>query len=99
MLNILAVFTGGGTGAICRYLATKLSAKYIGSCIWGTLSVNILTSPFLSSFLGGLTTFSTFSMEAFGFLKDGKILNAIFYLSASVVLGLAATYGGYLLGK
>ena len=52
-----------------------------------------------AGFLGGLTTFSTFSMEAFGFLKDGKILNAIFYLSASVVLGLAATYGGYLLGK
>ena len=122
MLNILAVFTGGGTGAICRYLATKLSAKYIGSCIWGTLSVNILgcfligyifaltmqkaasmppaVKLFLTAgFLGGLTTFSTFSMEAFGFLKDGKILNAIFYLFASVVLGLAATYGGYLLGK
>ena len=100
MLNILAVFTGGGTGAICRYLATKLSAKYIGSCIWGTLSVNILgcfligyifaltmqkaasmppaVKLFLTAgFLGGLTTFSTFSMEAFGFLKDGKIFNKI----------------------
>jgi CrcB protein len=50
-------------------------------------------------FLGGLTTFSTFSNEAFCFLKDGKIMHCAFYVTASLIIGLLATVAGYMLAK
>lgn len=50
-------------------------------------------------YLGGLTTFSTFSCETFSLLKDGKILYGSLYIMLSVVLGLSATFAGYILAK
>lgn len=50
-------------------------------------------------FLGGLTTFSSFSNESLCLLKDGKITNCILYMSASIILGLSASYIGYSLNK
>lgn len=50
-------------------------------------------------FLGGLTTFSTFSCEAFCFLKDGKILHCALYMLVSFTVGLLATFAGYALAK
>lgn len=50
-------------------------------------------------FLGGLTTFSTFSNESFCLLKDGKIVHCAVYMFLSLVLGLAATFVGYMIAK
>lgn len=50
-------------------------------------------------FLGGLTTFSTFSWEAFNFLKEGKIIQALIYILSSLIIGLVATYIGFVLSK
>lgn len=47
-------------------------------------------------FLGGLTTFSTFNFEVFELIKTGKIINRIFYLSLTCLLGLLATLLGLL---
>ena len=124
MINILAVFTGGGIGAVMRYMITLIASKLLGTqyvyagtfcaniigCfiigyIFGmTLNKAVVLSPELKlfltvGFLGGFTTFSTFSCESFCFLKDGRILQAITYLSASLILGLTATYCGYALAK
>ena len=49
--------------------------------------------------LGGLTTFSTFSLEGIYFLKEGKYLHFIIYIISSVIIGLGATYFGFLFGK
>lgn len=49
--------------------------------------------------LGGLTTFSTFSLEGVYFLKEGKYLYFTIYITSSLVLGLFATYAGFLIGK
>ena len=122
MLNILAVFLGGGIGASCRYLITKVSEKFFGIAHFGTFGANIigcliigyifgltiqkaeLFHPALKifitvGFLGGLTTFSTFSCEAFCFIKDGKILHCALYVLASFTVGLFATLAGYMLAK
>ncbi len=124
MINLIAVFTGGGIGAVLRYLITQTASKLLGAqyLYVGTFFANIagcfiigyifgltmqkaaVISPELKlfltvGFLGGLTTFSTFSCESFCFLKDGKILQAVLYMSASLLLGLAATYSGFTLAK
>lgn len=122
MLNLLAVFLGGGIGAACRYLITKISTKFFGFAHLGTFSANIIgcfligyifgvtmqkadsfppaLKLFLTvGFLGGLTTFSTFSCESFCFLKDGKILHCAVYMLLSFTVGLIATFAGYMLAK
>jgi CrcB protein len=49
--------------------------------------------------LGGFTTFSAFSNETVGMLRDGQFFHAAAYVSASVVLGLAATFLGIIFIK
>lgn len=46
---------------------------------------------------GGFTTFSAFSLENLELLQNGKIGIASIYILVSVVLGIAATFLGYLL--
>jgi fluoride exporter len=50
-------------------------------------------------FLGGFTTFSTFSVQAVLDLEAGEPARAVVYVAASVGLGLAAAAGGYALGR
>ncbi|HEY8936022.1 MAG TPA: fluoride efflux transporter CrcB [Cyclobacteriaceae bacterium] len=44
--------------------------------------------------LGGFTTFSAFSNETVGMLRDGQIWHASMYVIASVVIGLISTFAG-----
>ena len=44
---------------------------------------------------GGFTTFSAFSQETFGLLRDGQIWHAASYVIASIVFGVLATMLGY----
>lgn len=39
-------------------------------------------------FLGGLTTFSTFSYEVFNFLEQGKLTTAMTHFGLNIVLGI-----------
>ena len=50
-------------------------------------------------FLGGFTTFSTFSVQIVTEADAGKAATAALYLAASVVGGLAAAAAGYALGR
>ena len=49
--------------------------------------------------LGGFTTFSAFSIETFTLFREGHAGYALIYVFASVLVGLLATYVGYLLVK
>jgi len=49
--------------------------------------------------LGGFTTYSAFSNETFGLLRDGQFWYAFAYIAASILLGLLATYLGYFILK
>ncbi len=46
---------------------------------------------------GGFTTFSAFSLENMGLMQNGKFGMALSYIVLSVVLGIIATFLGYLL--
>ena len=49
--------------------------------------------------MGGFTTFSTFSNETVSMLRDAEYVSAFSYVAYSLVLGLAATFGGISLIK
>lgn len=50
-------------------------------------------------FLGGLTTFSTFSLEGFELIKNGKIGIALLYIAGSCIVSLLLIFAGYSLAK
>jgi fluoride exporter len=50
-------------------------------------------------FLGGFTTFSTFSVQIVMEVEAGEPARAIAYIAASVVGGLVAATAGYALGR
>lgn len=54
-----------------------------------------LKSFIFIGFLGAFTTFSTFSLDILNLFKDGKPLNAVLYLSASNISGIALVFIGY----
>lgn len=62
------------------------------------ISVN-LRSLLAVGFLGGYTTFSTFTFESLRLVADGELLRAAISVLGNVVLGLAAAYLGILLGR
>jgi fluoride exporter len=49
--------------------------------------------------LGGFTTFSAFSNETVGMLRDGQLMYATAYISSSVIVGLIATFIGISITK
>lgn len=54
---------------------------------------------FGDGFLGAYTTFSTFMYEGFDYFKEKKSLNGIFYISLSLILGIAGFLGGFFAAK
>ena len=53
----------------------------------------------VTGLLGGFTTFSSFSNETVGLLRDGQLWHAFIYILCSVVIGLIATFAGISLIK
>ncbi len=85
-----------------------LTVNVIGSLIIGFLAGVASRSEILSTdmrlFLmvgicGGFTTFSSFTNENMMLIQNGQILTALMYISASVMLGLAAVFLGYSLSN
>ena len=64
----------------------------------GHLSVAVMT-PVAVGLIGGFTTFSTFAWEGFTHARGGRTGVALVYISASVVGGLVAAWGGHALGR
>jgi CrcB protein len=81
-----------------------VAINVLGSFLLGLLVVAHWGSPQARSalgvgLLGGFTTFSTFTVQAFLDAKAGEVGRAFVLIAVSVVLGLAAAAGGYYLGR
>ena len=121
MTKILLVFTGGGLGAVCRFLVTTALAGKFGNFPLGTLTANFFGSLLMGlvlgilasrvhfgaeqirlfiavGFLGGFTTFSSFSAETLALIQNGQIFAATANVVVSVVAGLLACAIGLKLG-
>lgn len=59
----------------------------------------VLRAGVLVGLLGGFTTFSSFSIETFSLIEQSAWLKAAFNMIASLVLCLAATWIGVILGR
>ncbi|MCE2928854.1 MAG: CrcB family protein [Candidatus Caenarcaniphilales bacterium] len=107
LINSLYIFLGAGFGALLRYLMVIvvpnlqpiMLVNILGSFVIGYTSHKI-NSPELrhlvnTGFLGGLTTFSTFSLEILNFGFNQEFIKASLYAILSVFLGLVACYLGY----
>ena len=85
-----------------------LLVNVLGSFIIGALmeamalkwQVTLETRAFLvTGFLGGFTTFSSFSWETWKLVEDGRLVMAMTNILASVVICLVATFAGAMLAK
>jgi CrcB protein len=63
-------------------------------------NINVEWRLFLATgILGGFTTFSSFSNETVSMLRDAQYWQAFSYIATSIIIGLAATFGGISLIK
>ena len=53
----------------------------------------------ITGFLGALTTFSSYELEAFLFMRDGLWQKALVYLLGSIAIGLLLLWMGVQLGR
>jgi CrcB protein len=114
-VTVLLVALAGAGGVLLRYGVSSqfhgdalpwvtVAINVIGSFLLGLLVVAHWASPQTRTvlgvgLLGGLTTFSTFSVQAFLDLEAGEPGRALLYVLASMVLGIAAAAAGYYLGR
>jgi CrcB protein len=101
------------SGVVPRYLGSGFPYGILIVNVAGCLLIGLLMTWFedrfliaptlrtflVIGFLGGFTTFSTFSYETIALVRDAEYLLAATYVSASVVLGLGATVIGGWLGR
>ncbi|MGO4436447.1 fluoride efflux transporter CrcB [Rhizobium sp. RAF56] len=67
-------------------LAELISRKFGGS-----VELRLLL---ITGVLGGFTTFSAFSLDALVLFERGETVAALLYIASSVVVSLAAVFGG-----
>lgn len=80
-----------------------LSINVLGSFLMGFLFIETierltispeLRTGILTGFIGGFTTFSTYSMELLLLVEQGEVGKAILYFVLSAVLGFGGAFAG-----
>lgn len=102
------VAAGGSVGALVRWIISEASpssdfpwptlvVNVVGCALLALVTTGSSSIPqrrFLGTgFAGGLTTFSTLSLEIVMLVDDGRLATALIYVAASFLLGLVAFIG------
>lgn len=114
-MTALLVGIAGMAGVLSRYgisnqfHGSALPWATVGINVLGSLLLGMLVSSGLSDpdtrailgvgFLGGFTTFSTFTVQIVLDVDAGEPGRALLYLVASLALGLLAATAGYVIGR
>ena len=80
-------------------LLVNISGCFLIGILWSLFSRSLTWSEdlkllLMTGFCGGFTTFSAFTLEGIGLLKENKTALFLIYISASVIGGLLATFIG-----
>lgn len=99
-----AVYTWLGRGFPYGTLSVNLIGSFLIGIAFVLLTENLTLGSevrafILIGFLGAFTTFSTFSLETLTLLQEGFLIKALANMLFSVILCLAATWGGMVLAK
>jgi fluoride exporter len=83
----------------------NILGSFVMGLLWGWQSETPLVwSPavrgaLFTGLLGGFTTFSAYSLEGVQLYRGGDETTALSYVGGSVIFGLAAVWGGLILGQ
>ena len=82
----------------------NLSGSFVIGLLAELFRLHVLTSAelrlaLLTGFLGGYTTFSSYSLENLSLLREGEWLVALSYALGSVLLGLLSAWMGMRVGQ
>ena len=85
-------------------LLVNIAGCFLIGILWGVVSRSLTWNEemkllLMTGFCGGFTTFSAFTLEGIGLLKENKTALFLIYLTASVVGGLLATFIGIRIAK
>lgn len=92
-----------------RYIGTAypwgtLTVNIVGSFLMGVVMETVmlrysdsveLRAMLATGFLGGFTTFSTFSLDFFHLMQRGETGAALLYAAVSVMVSILAVYAGF----
>jgi CrcB protein len=114
-MTALLVTLAGAGGVLARYGLSSavhgdalpwvtVAINVVGSFLLGLLVVAHWASPQARAalgvgFLGGFTTFSTFTVQTVLDFDAGEPFRALVLVAASLLAGLAAAAAGYYLGR
>lgn len=108
-MTVIVIGIAGAAGVLARYGFSQLTSSIwatlainvLGSMLLGILVATgrdldpVLRDALSVGLLGGFTTFSTFSMQAVLEADGARVGAAVLYVTASVLLGVAAAATGY----
>ena len=103
---LVSVWAAGRFGANFPYgtLIVNVAGCFMIGLFMTLTTERLIVSPywrlvFAVGFLGGLTTFSSFSYETLRLVEDSDILLAFYNTGLSLIVGFAATWVGIVVAR